>query len=334
MSTSKGIAAEKPFLPLPQSLKLNVLQPIIPVLLMVLLILIHKFLPNIQRSGNTTGFVILLYTLTGLYIVWGIASAYVPLLKDKLRFATPLIIAFLVLLNIWELLTLKSNFFPAPYFPSVSKIIGALFSDWKLLGLSALYSLRLLVVGFGIGALIGIPTGIALGWSQRFSYWMTPILRIIGPIPSTAWIPIVMVAFPSSFWASVFLVALGTWFALTVMTWSGVANINKAYFEVGKSLGASDAYLLRKVALPAALPVIFIGSFKALSVSFLALVVAEMLGVRAGLGWYIQWAYGWAEYHKVYAALIVMGILFSSVISFVFYIRDKVLVWQKGLIKW
>lgn len=334
MAISKEIVERRAFLARRQSLQLNAFKPAIALLLIFLLVWVHKALPNVQKSGDTTSFLVLVYLLTALYAAWWIASLVVPALQAKLSRVTSILIAALVILNIWELLTLKSNIFPAPYFPSVSKIISSLFTDWKLLGLSALYSLRLLVIGFGCGALVGIPTGIAMGWSARFNFWMTPVLRVIGPIPSTAWIPIVLVAFPSSFWASVFLVALGTWFALTIMTWSGVANVNKAYFEVGRTLGASDGYLLRKVALPAALPVIFIGSFKALSVSFVAIVVAEMLGVRAGLGWYIQWAYGWAEYHKVYAALVVMGLLFSGVISFVFYIRDRVLIWQKGLIKW
>ncbi|HBC91738.1 MAG TPA: sulfonate ABC transporter permease [Pelotomaculum sp.] len=334
MAVSKAVIKKKMLGLRHSSLKLNALQPAIALSLILVLILIHKVLPNKQMSGDTTNFIVIVLILAGLYTVWWTAALFVPSIKAKLNYDTPIIIAILLVVNIWELLTLKSNIFPAPYFPSISKIIGVLFSDWKLLGLSALYSLRLLFLGFGCGALVGIPTGIALGWSSRFTYWMTPVLRVIGPIPSTAWIPIVLVAFPTSLSASVFLVALGTWFALTIMTWSGVANVNKAYFEVGRTLGASDWYMLRKVALPAALPVIFIGSFKALSVSFVALVVAEMLGVRAGLGWYIQWAYGWAEYHKVYAALVVMGLLFSSVISFVFYIRDRVLVWQKGLIKW
>ncbi len=334
MSLSKGIVARNLALPRLRSLKLASLQPAISLLLIALLILVHKILPNVQPSGNTTNFVDLVYVLAGLYAAWWIASSFVGSLKARLEYATPIIIAVLVFLNAWELLTLKSNIFPAPYFPSISKIIGVLFSDWQLLGLSALYSLRLLILGFTCGAAVGIPTGIAMGWSQRFSYWMTPILRTVGPIPATAWIPIVLVAFPSSFWASVFLVALGTWFAMTIMSWSGVANVDNAYFEVGKTLGAGNWYLLSRIALPAALPIIFIGSFKALSVSFVALVVAEMLGVRAGLGWYIQWAYGWAQYQNVYAALIVMGLLFSGVISFVFYIRDRVLVWQKGLIKW
>ncbi|WP_425057816.1 ABC transporter permease [Sporomusa carbonis] len=120
-----------------------------------------------------------------------------------------------------------------------------------------------------------------------------------------------MVVFPTSFAASIFLIALSCWFSITVMTWSGVANVSKSYYEVARSLGADEWYLITRVALPAAMPSIFVGLFMGLGMAFVTLVVGEMLGVKAGLGWIIAWAQGWAEYSKVYAALVIMALLFS-----------------------
>jgi hypothetical protein len=59
-------------------------------------------------------------------------------------------------------------------------------------------------------------------------------------------------------------------------------------------------------------------------------VVAEMLGVKSGLGWYLTWAQGWASYPNMYGALLVMALLFSGVITLLFTVRDRVLSWQKG----
>ena len=56
--------------------------------------------------------------------------------------------------------------------------------------------------------------------------------------------------------------------------------------------------------------------------------------MKAGLGWYIQWAQGWGEYYKIYAALAIMAVLFSAVITLLFKARDRFLAWQKGLIRW
>ena len=54
----------------------------------------------------------------------------------------------------------------------------------------------------------------------------------------------------------------------------------------------------------------------------------------SGLGWYMSWAQGWAEYGKVYAALVIMAAFFSTIMTVLFKVRDRVLVWQKGVIKW
>jgi NitT/TauT family transport system permease protein len=157
---------------------------------------------------------------------------------------------------------------------------------------------------------------------------------MLGPIPATAWIPVALTVFPTSFSASVFLVALAVWFPVTIMSSSGIAGVPNAYFDVARTLGADNRFLIFKVAIPAALPLIFIGLFMGLTTSFLALIVAEMLGVKAGLGWYISWAQSWAEYDKVYAVLIIISFVFSNLITILFKIRDRVLIWQKGVVKW
>ena len=82
-----------------------------------------------------------------------------------------------------------------------------------------------------------------------------------------------------------FLIALATGFPVTVLTWSGVASVNAAYYDVARTLGASQQFLILRVAIPAAMPSVFVGLFMGLGGSFAVLVVAEMMGVKSGLGW-------------------------------------------------
>ena len=90
-----------------------------------------------------------------------------------------------------------------------------------------------------------------------------------------------------------------------------------------------------KVAIPAAMPHVFVGLFMGLGNSFAVLVVAEALGVKAGgLGWYLQWAQGWAAYANMYAALLLMAFFCSGLITLLFRLRDRLLSWQKGLVRW
>jgi NitT/TauT family transport system permease protein len=195
-------------------------------------------------------------------------------------------------------------------------------------------SFRLLATGYFLGAAAGFATGVAIGWSRLAGYWIHPVLRFIGPLPATAWLPLAFFVFPSSFSASIFLIALATGFPVTVLTWSGVAGVNSAYYDIARTLGASQRFLVLKVAIPAAMPHVFVGLFMGLGNSFAVLVVAEMLGVKAGLGWYLQWAQGWAAYSNMYAALLIMAFLCSGLITLLFRLRDRLLSWQKGLVRW
>lgn len=310
-------------------------EDLIPVLLIGIGLLTLLTLPRHQTVGQ--GIVYYTYFLLAI-LVWYLLPRLLNLAGlipgTNTRDRSPLLSAALAFLVIWQMVTLNWGLLPLPYFPSPAKILEALVGDSKLLLISTGYSLRLLAVGYFIGAGLGLITGTAMGWYSQFRYWINPLVRIIGPIPSSAWIPLAMVIFPNSFSASVYLIALATWFPVTVMTWSGISNINQSFFEAARTLGADEKYLITRVAIPGALPLMFIGLFMGLGVSFVTLIVAEMLGVKAGLGWYIQWAQGWGEYYKVYAGLIIMAAICSFLMSLLFIIRDHLLVWQRGLIKW
>jgi NitT/TauT family transport system permease protein len=247
---------------------------------------------------------------------------------------TPWLIALALFIGAWEAITAKFGLLPLPFFPPPQAILEVVIDDRALLGAGIFASFRLLATGYCLGAAVGFVTGVAIGWSRVAGYWIHPLLRFIGPLPATAWLPLAFFVFPSSYSASIFLIALATGFPVTVLTWSGVASVNSAYYDIARTLGASRRFLVLKVAIPAAMPHVFVGLFMGLGNSFAVLVVAEMLGVKAGLGWYLQWAQGWAAYANMYAALLIMAFLCSGLITVLFRVRDRLLSWQKGLVRW
>ena len=246
----------------------------------------------------------------------------------------PIIAAAVVLLTLWAAITSGFRWLPLPYFPSPAGILQSMIEDRALLFDSTWHSLLLLFCGYALGVAIALVTGVCVGWFDQARYWGMPVLKLIGPIPATAWIPLAMVLSPSQMMSAVGLIALSVWFPVTMLTVSGIANTRASYLDVARTLGAKRSYLIFRVAVPAAMPSIFIGLFMGLGTSFLTLVVAETVGVKSGLGWYISWAQGWSEYGKVYAALVIMAAFFSTIITVLFKVRDRVLVWQKGVIKW
>ena len=181
---------------------------------------------------------------------------------------------------------------------------------------------------------IGFLTGVSIGWSRSVGYWVHPVLRFIGPLPATAWLPIAFFTFPVELERQHVPDRAGDRLSRDRAHLVGVASVSSAYYDVARTLGAKPSFLVLKVAIPAALPHVFVGLFMGLGSSFAVLVVAEMIGVKAGLGWYLQWAQGWAAYANMYAALIVMSLLCSGAITLLFRTRDRLLVWQKGVVKW
>jgi NitT/TauT family transport system permease protein len=262
-----------------------------------------------------------------------IVGLWLRSLQCVLRYA-PWLTLIAAFLAAWEIVTAKLGLLPMPFFPPPQALLEVLIDDWARLGESILASFRLLAGGYVIGALAGFAVGVSVGWSRAIGYWIHPILRFIGPLPATAWLPLAFFMFPSSWSASTFLIALATGFPVTVLTWSGVASVNSTYYDIARTLGASQRFLVLKVAIPAAMPYVFVGLFMGLGNSFAVLVVAEMLGVKAGLGWYLQWAQGWAAYANMYAALFIMALACSGLITLLFRLRDRLLSWQKGLVRW
>lgn len=270
----------------------------------------------------------------GLSLLLSVIQAFSAPVRRWMAGMHPIVAGAIGLLCIWELITSGFRWLPLPYFPSPASVLRNLLLDWELLFDSTWHSLLLLVCGYILGALLGIVTGICIGWFRQARYWGMPLLKVVGPIPATAWIPLAMVVSPKPIFSAVGLIALAVWFPVTMLTMSGIANTRASYLDVARTLGADSSFLIFRVAIPAAMPNIFLGLFMGLGASFLTLIVAETVGVRSGLGWYVSWAQGWAEYGKVYAALVIMAAFFSTIMTALFKVRDRVLVWQKGTIKW
>jgi NitT/TauT family transport system permease protein len=279
---------------------------------------------------------LLLVALLAVAVVGAAIQGTWPAARRRWLDFAPLLAGAVGVLCVWELMTAKWGWMPQPYFPGPDEVLGALIDDRAVLLESAWHSLRLLLSGYLVGVAAGLVTGVLIGWFPAARYWGMPVLKTIGPVPATALVPLAMTLFPASlsFFSGTSLIAFAVWFPMTMLTASGIANVRLSYLDVARTLGAGRLYLIFRVAIPAALPNIFLGLFQGLGASFLTLIVAETVGVKAGLGWYLQWQKGYAEYGKVYASLVIMAVFFSGLMTLLFLARDRLLRWQKGVIKW
>jgi NitT/TauT family transport system permease protein len=300
----------------------------------VIALMVHTLVSKGEPPADTRSYFIFLEIVLGASVIAAIVQSFWPPLHRWLSHMGPLIAGAVLLLGIWELITSGFRWLPLPYFPSPAGVLQSMWNDRQRLFDSTWHSLVLLASGYGLGVIIALVTGVCIGWYSHARYWGMPLLKVLGPIPATAWVPLAMVLSPRGEYAAVGLIALSVWFPVTMLTVSGIANTRASYIDVARTLGAGQKYLIFRVAIPAAMPSMFIGLFMGLGASFLTLIVAETVGVHSGLGWYVGWAQGWAEYGKVYAALAIMAAFFSTIMTLLFKVRDRVLSWQKGVIKW
>ena len=276
---------------------------------------------------------IVLFFLAALFLILGLIS-----LKDhdkwkKFAKGAPLRFASGIGLLLWDLLGTKWQLLPQPFFPGPAGILEAFLIESDYILENTLYSLRLFSWGFVLGVIVGVGTGILIGWFPKVFYWVSPVLNVTGVIPAVAWMPFALTLFPTPFAAAVFLIVICVWFPVASLTASGVQSTPKALFEAARTLGGNTAYLVFHVAVPHAMPQIFTGINTASAFAFTTLVMAEMMGQPGGLGYYINASKVWSAYYKVFAAIIVMAILFSLISKIVSLIESRVLRWQRGLLK-
>ncbi|WP_283179779.1 ABC transporter permease subunit [Gemmobacter sp. 24YEA27] len=287
-------------------------------------------LPDVIQWGATGTFAALTGTIAAIFLA--LAFTVPPGQRSTLTHYGPWFIVLGLWLLLWEVITAKLGWLPKPFFSPPQGLLHVYMTDWDRLLICIAYTGRLWGLGFFIGISAGFLAGVGLGWSKRFAYWGMPVLKLIGPVPASAWIPCAFFIFPSTFQASVFLVALASGIPVAILTASGISQVNRSFYDVARTLGASNRWQVTKIAIPAALPNVFVGLFMGLYYSFAVLVVAEMLGAKFGLGWYLQFNTAYSAYANVYAALIVMALICAGLVKLLFLIRDRLLGWQKGIL--
>ena len=229
---------------------------ILPVLSFLVAIFEYLFIKDKYQNDFKYRYAILLIIIISIYLIFLIKDSYLYIVKkDNTKFVklinkAPWLTVIFLFLALFDYLTLKTGILMYPFIPWVNDIINITIEDHINLTISTLYSLRLLFLGYFIGVIVGLITGIFCGYSKKVRYWINPILKILGPIPTATWIPLIMIIFSSLFSGSVFLISLGVWFAVSVATMTGISNVDESYYEVARTLGASDRELIFKVAIP------------------------------------------------------------------------------------
>ena len=272
---------------------------------------------------------LVLLALMVIYALKGVEAYFTPHKRAHYVKQAAFRCALGIALALFDLLGTKLQATPQPFFPGPAQILESFLMEGAYIGTNVLYSLRL----FGAGFALGVGTGVVIGWFPKVHYWVYPVLKITGVIPAVAWMPFALTLFPTPFAAAVFLIVISSWFTVASQTSFGIQTTPRSQFEAARTLGGSTPYLVFHVAVPHAMPQIFNGVTTACASSFTCLVIAEMMGQPGGLGYYINVAKVWAAYYKIFAAILIMAVLFSLILAILGAVRGYVLRWQRGQFK-
>lgn len=196
--------------------------------------------------------------------------------------------------------------FPPP--STVSVAFVKLLGDLSILQDTA-YSIVRAVIGFILGAGLGILTGVLSGSFNSMRLMLVPLIQVFRPIPSISLVPLAIVWFGLGEPSKIFLVTWGVFFPVWINTFLGVTRVEPMYVCAAKSLGASDRTIMLKVTLPAAFPLIMGGMRVGVALAFLNLVAAEMAGAYVGLGFRIEYSHMVYRIDEMLVAIVLLGVL-------------------------
>jgi NitT/TauT family transport system permease protein len=174
---------------------------------------------------------------------------------------------------------------------------------------NVLYSTRRVLQGFVLAALVGIPLGLGIGWNRLVASVVDPSIQLFRPVPITAWLPFSIAVFGIYDASALFLIGLGAFYPIVVNTTHGVRDTNLLLLRAARMLGAGEATVLRKVVFPSALPSIFTGLRLGIGVAWTAVIVAEMIAVKSGLGYVLWDAYYVGRMDICVATMFSVGLL-------------------------
>ena len=294
--------------------------------LLFAVLLLIQLLPDKSVKDVHTGS--LITAAIGIEVIVLAVSAFIK--KEKSLALLVDIAGFVyAVLAAWSLATAKFNVLNDLLFPAPGTVIHQFVEDRSKIGINVLSSLGTTIQGFFIAVVVAVPLGLFIGWSARVGGAATYITKFFSSIPPIVYIPYGIALLPTFRSVSVFVIFLATFWPVFAGTMSGVLNVDKRIIDSAKVLNVGKAETLFRVILPAALSQIFLGCNQGLSVSFILLTSAEMIGARDGTGYYVKYYSDFGDYTRTITGLLVIGFVVIGVTFLFNKLQNHLLRWKR-----
>jgi nitrate/nitrite transport system permease protein len=180
---------------------------------------------------------------------------------------------------------------------------GNLGIGWLLIA-----SIRRVLIGFGLGALVAIPVGFLIGMSRTALMVLNPVIQIFKPVSPLAWLPIALAIFNLADPSAIFVIFITSLWPTIINTALGVSSVPKDYIDVARVLEMPRWRRITKIIWPASLPYIFTGLRISLGIAWLVIVAVEMLTGGVGIGFFVWDEWSRLNLNSVFLAVLVIGL--------------------------
>ncbi len=217
---------------------------------------------------------------------------------------------------------------PSYSLPAVSQILASIWGQQATLASAAWVTLAEALLGYLLGAAIGIGAAVLVVMLPRLRGIVLPVATAINSVPVIAWSPLVLLWFGMGISSKVVMVALAISFTLFLSALAGLDRVDRRTVDLLRSFGASRFTILWRLRLPTALPLMFAGLRVATARSVLVAVVTEMLGAHNGLGMQIYKAVVQVDFVQVWGAVFVASALSLAFFALMSAIERKLVFWK------
>ena len=238
----------------------------------------------------------------------------------------PPLIACFALLVAWEFAARLIGLESLPTAWQTLQSLPAILSDPESL-LDIASSIRRMVIGFALAAAFAIPVGLMMGRSRTVAAFFNPLFMMIYPVPKAALMPIIMLWLGIGDASKTLVIFLGVSLPLIYHTYQGARAVSEKLLWSGAAMGMSARERLLRIVFPAALPEIMVGARTGLVLALITMVTSEMIVRQAGVGNLLFNALDMAQYHTVYATIVIVGAL-GFILDVIFErLRNVVVGW-------
>ncbi|PMQ09411.1 Bicarbonate transport system permease protein CmpB [Pseudomonas sp. AD21] len=186
-----------------------------------------------------------------------------------------------------------------------------------------LVSLKRILLGLLLALLIGVPLGLMIGSYRHLEAATTPAFQFLRMISPLSWMPVVVMLMGVGDQPIYFLLTFAAVWPILLNTVAGVRQLDPRWLQLSRSLSATRWETLRKVILPGVLGHVLTGVRLSIGILWIVLVPCEMLGVSAGLGYFILDTRDRLAYSELMAMVLLIGVLGFALDAFARWLHRR-----------